>query len=259
MVSVQRRIAVLGALGAVIALLPAELCAQVPDDLVSDPAPQVVVGVETELASRYLDRGLTYSDGAVSQTSLWVSAFGLTGSIWTNYEFDAEMGTPSLNEVDIALAWSGSLGLWDLEPSVQTFSYPEQPDVPWTAEILLSLTCNLPVVQPYAVYRLDVKEYAGACFGELGVQTGWALRENLELGAQASLGWGSSEFNQAYLGKAFSGLQVAMLDAGVLWNAIGGLYVRPHLVVAALLRRDARELVEDPSPLQAGLVVGGEF
>ena len=235
------------------------VCAQPAEELSDDPLPRVTMGVEADISSRYFDRGMLCSEGAVSQTSAWVSASGLTGSVWMNYDFNAAGGSPSLNEVDLALAWGTSLGSWDIEPSIATFSYPRQPDVPWTAEVSLAVTWNLPIVQPFTVHRLDCKEYPGAYFGELGVQTGAPLFENLELDATLSAGWASAEFNEAYLGGAVSAMQVAMLDAGLTWNPVGGLYLWPHFTVATMLDADVRNLMEDATPVQLGLSIGGEF
>lgn len=245
--------------GAILVTVAATAGAQSNDQTAEDPATPLLFGFETDFASRYLDRGMLFSDGAVSQSSLWISRNGLTGSIWTNYDFNAAPDSPSLNEVDLAVAWEKSFRQFDVESSVQTFSYPGQTDIPWTAEISLSISWSLPAIQPYTAHRFDVKEYPGAYYGELGMTTAWTMRENLQLNAGASLGWGSAEFNDAYLGGAVAALQLVMLDIGATWNLLGGLYVRPHLAMAAMIDRDIRALVEDASPMRAGVAIGGEF
>lgn len=47
-----------------------------------DDYPTISAGAETETISRYLWRGLAYSDGTVQQSHLRISSFNFTVSVW---------------------------------------------------------------------------------------------------------------------------------------------------------------------------------
>jgi len=69
--------------------------------------PVVTWGGEVDFVSHYLWRGLPYSQGRVVWPSVWVSAHGVTVSLFMNYDPDYD---PTLNEYDISVGYERTVG-----------------------------------------------------------------------------------------------------------------------------------------------------
>src|SRR3990172_621604 len=86
-------------------------------------------GYETDYNPKYVWRGLAFSDGAVAQSSAWITAKGTTLSVWTNTNLE-QVDRPQTDEVDYSASWEGSWHKATLEPNLQVYTYPDQPDSP---------------------------------------------------------------------------------------------------------------------------------
>lgn len=221
-------------------------------------AQSVEWGVEFDYNPRYVWRGIAWSEGAVLQTSLWATAKGVTYSIWTNNSLDSDDGG-RLNEIDYALAWSGSWRNFTLEPTLQLYTYPNQEDAPSTAEAEVKLSWPLGPLTAFTTHTVDIAEYRGAYFGQLGISHQKQVGVNAELESSVSLGWGSAKFNEAYIGPSKFALNVGSIDIGLTWNTKTGIYIRPHLGIARILSGDLRDALDDSSLVNFGVAVGAEF
>jgi len=78
---------------------------------------------------------LKAAEGSLSNT-IWGSSGNFTGSLWTNYDFRVDKGTPSLNEIDPGLSYESSFTNFDYEVNIQAFLYPDQPEIPIPSKLL---------------------------------------------------------------------------------------------------------------------------
>jgi hypothetical protein len=223
------------------------------------PSNQMAYGFESDLASKYIWRGLAFSQGAVSQNSIYLSRGNITGSLWLNYDFNSPKQTTALNEYDVSIAYASSLGKFDYEGSVQTYLYPKQIGAPSTAEIAFNLSYGLSFIRPFTIQTIDIKEYRGAYFGEFGVSLSQEFNSLFSLDAVAELGWGSGKFNTAYIGDYNLSVELASVEAGVTCNITNQLYLRPHLLMTSLINEKIKSAIEKPNLFQIGLALGGEF
>jgi hypothetical protein len=219
----------------------------------------LAVGFESDFASRYIWHGLSFSDGAVSQNSIWISKWGLTGSIWSNYDFKIKADEPRFNELDLGLDYEKAFSKLNMKTSILNYNYPDQPDIPSTAEVALDLSYDLAVLQPFVINTFDIKEYQGAYFGEFGFRWSHAVTEKVSLDASTEVGWGSVKYNETYIGQSGFALELASGEISATWNLTTSLYLRPHLLITTLIDRKIKSLVEKPTLFQIGTVFGGEF
>lgn len=77
--------------GALLLLLPSIVSAE-----------ELSISADTSLWSRYMWRGLRFSDGAVIQSSVTGAMYGFSASIWTNYDLRAG----KINEIDPTISYS---------------------------------------------------------------------------------------------------------------------------------------------------------
>jgi hypothetical protein len=261
MMSVSKNITVMCMVAwAFVSLFHCTECTAQDDHAEADsPIPSLEYGFESDLASKYLWRGLSFSDGVVSQNSLWLSAHGVTASVWGNYDFRAATANPSLNEIDLGLSHSFEFKRLTLESSVQAFLYPDQPESPWTSELAVTILANLPYVQPFMTHNLDIKEYGGAYFGSAGIQAERSLGEMVTLDGSAQIGYGSAKYNSTYIGLDRAGFEFYEVTAGLTVYLSSTIYLRPHGGVSTLHIRDLDEWVESPTQYQVGIAFGGEF
>jgi len=232
---------------------------QVTGEMETDAGNGITVGFESDFASKYIWRGLAFSSGNVSQNSIWLTKGGLTGSVWSNYDAGSGDIDPRLNEFDFGLAYETSFHNLSVEGIIGSYVYPNQPEIPSTAELSLNLSYSLPLIQPFTIQTFDIKEYRGAYFGELGLQGSQDITGNLSANLTAEIGWGSAKFNRAYIGESHAALQLASFQADLTWGLYKSLYLRPHFWATSLINNDIKDLVEKPTLYQIGLAFGGEF
>ena len=219
----------------------------------------VTSGFESDLASRYIWRGLAFSSGAVTQNSIRFTKWGLTCSMWSSYDFGSKAVNPRLNEFDLGLLYESSFHNFDIQGSMQSYFYPNQPEAPSTGEFSLNLSYCFPLLQPFTTQTFDVKAYRGAYFGELGLQASHHFVERLSADLTVEMGWGSAKFNHAYIGEVGSALDLASCQANLTWSIFKSLYLRPHFCVTTLINQDIRARVDKATLYQFGAAFGGEF
>jgi hypothetical protein len=164
-----------------------------------------------------------------------------------------------MDEVDVAVTYSASLFNIAFEPALRVLVFPDQPESPNTAEFSLGLSYPVGFLTPFTFHSVDIKEYDGAYFGELGVVSSWDINERASLELTGRIGWGSAKYNETYLGYGKNALELVSLEAGLTYCFTSTLYVRPHLAVSSLFDNDLKHLVDDPTIFQAGAAVGIEW
>jgi hypothetical protein len=223
-------------------------------------APGIAYGAEADFNSRYLWRGLALSRGAVFQPSVWASKNNWTLDLWANVDLGRHEGRGRFNEVDVNVAYEHEWGKLTVEPSFLLYTYYHQPGVPTTGELAVKL--SLPAgkgLTAYAKQNLDVVKYGGANFTEAGLTFETAVAPHATLETTGSLGWGSSKFNETYVGLSHSGLNVVGADAAVKLDGKHGWTLRPHATYSVVADRKLRRLVSDTHLFNIGMALDREW
>ncbi len=248
----------------VLLLAPSSTAAQEVPPPAADvrPAPGVEVGVETDVGSVYIFRGLVYSDGPVAQSKAWVSVSGLYLYAWSNVAVPAAPLARNLDEVDLGASYTFERGNLTVEPAIDYYLYRlSQPE---TAEGVAARTAEVSVMASYALggavlstrHVVDTGSFRGAYFGELGASYDRDVTPRTQLGVSARVGWASARFNRAYIGPVRAGLE--LVGAGVsITRKIGRhLYVRPHAEITTVPDAGLRAHLPQPTNGIVGLAVG---
>lgn len=228
------------------------------DDEASEQTSNFTYGSEIDLNSRYLWRGITWSENFVGQPSVWVSYADFTGTVWGNFFFDDADSRVGCNEVDFILAFIRELAKLSIEPSFSYYLYFNQEDAPGTGEIALKLSYP---VGPFSVFTdqtFDIVRYAGAYFGDLGFSYEHELSSKLSLDAAFKLGCGSARFNDTYIGVSKNAFNLTEMKVSLPYYVSGKFYVCPHLELDAVLDRDLYDLLGH-YPTNYGLTLGIEL
>ncbi len=217
-------------------------------------------GAEVDFISRYVWRGLAWSDGPVMQPSAWIGAYGFELSVWSNFVLNEEANQGEFNEVDIILNYIYEFGKLAVEPHFEYWFYPNQDDSPSTGELSLNLAYNF--WGPFSAFTnqaFDIKEYTKAYFGELGITYEDEFFEKLVLSGQLSFGWGSSMYNETYVGVAKTAVDVVNFNLSIAYYPVKYFFLRPHMELSVLMDDELRENVEDRTIVCGGMALGMEF
>lgn len=225
-------------------------------------APQITYGTEIDSSSGFVWRGIAVSDGPVIQPSVWVSGGGFTATAWNNFipggnsGDSAHLHASGLN-VSYSREWSNlaiepALDLTMNRPPVGTFD-------PNTLEASVKFSYPVGPLRAFTLQAVDVLAHKGAYYGEAGLGYEGRLRKNLDLAVTLRTGWGSSAFNQAYIGPSKWTLNFAGLDASLTYYLTPHFYLRPHVEFSQITDRELRRSLSSPRAFIAGLALGVEF
>jgi hypothetical protein len=221
--------------------------------------PSVTFGAEADFNSRYVWRGIPFSDGAVMQSSVWVSKSDFTLTLWNNFVLNHEPNHRQVNEYDLTLGYCKEWDTVSLEPSINYYWYPHQEEAPSTGELSCKLAYSINELELFTTQNIDIKEYPGAYFGDVGIGYTHEFNPQLTFDGSMSLGWGASKFNDTYIGIAKSALNVVQGDIAVTYQLENGVYFRPHLAVSTILDHELRQQLDDSTIVFGGIAIGKEF
>jgi hypothetical protein len=203
------------------------------------------LGASLDLNSRYIWRGMAWSEGAVLQPSAWTSLMGYNLMVWANYPLRQESGRQGFNEIDFFVQGTSPRRAINVIPGLNIYTYPGSAEEnPWTVELALTFYIPLGPIWIYQENNLDVRAYSGAYYAELGLEAGNDISETLSWEASLALSYASADFNQAYINVAQGALTALGLHYGLEIRIAGALSVLPHAEVTLLLQDFMRD---DPS------------
>ena len=227
----------------------------------SDPG-ALAINLEIDVRSRYVFRGVALSEGLVVQPTLSLARRGYTFSIFGNLNASRRngplQGPRQLNEIDYILTKSFEKGKTSIEPGFVFYDYPTQ-IFDDTGELTLGLSRPMGKVKLFFNNNLDVLEYKGAYFGELGVSHERTLGRRTTGEATLILGFANRKFNAANFGPNRNGLNVFGLETSLIYQINSKLYLRPHLHYTRILGSSLRGALDDPDVLEGGVAVGFDF
>ncbi len=231
---------------------------QTPDEESESIVGALSWGYESDCSSRYVWRGLRFSEGGVEKTSAWATVRGTTFGVWLNTNLEAVDGRHT-NEIDYYVSREFGWRRFTVEPSFQYYTYRHQEDAPSTGELSAKFSLPAGRFSLFTNQTFDVIEYAGAYFGDVGLSYTGRTGPHTEMECAVAMGWGSGKFNAAYIGPSKWALNVASLDIGFTYSAANGAYIRPHISYTRLLDGELRDSVEKASTVNFGIALGMEF
>lgn len=219
-------------------------------------------GLETDASSRYVFRGLVYSEGPVTQSTAWLSLGGLSLYAWSNVALPAPAGARRLDEVDLGASYSFGQGDLTVEPALDIYLYrpPERESGdgadPHTAELSVRVSYTIDGATLFTRQIVDAASYRGAYFGELGATYERALSPGWDVAASVRMGWASARFNREYLGVVKPA--VGLIEARVSLTRMLGrhFYVKPHLEITTVPDGELRASIVHPTVRRVGLAFG---
>ena len=217
-------------------------------------------GAEVDLNSRYVWRGIAFSEGPALNPYVYLSIGDFTVSGWGNFlltDQDKEF-QGQFNEADIYAAYAFEKDAFSLEATYQHYYYPNT-DWEDTGEVEIKLAYAFDDISVFTSHTLDVESISGAYFAELGLEAEHELSDTAKLEGGVYLGYGNADFNEAYIGPSIDALDVAGASLDVTWYPVKNIYLRPHVEYTSLLHDDLRQAVESPDLVNVGLAAGVEF
>jgi hypothetical protein len=200
------------------------------------------LGASLDINSRYVWRGMAWSEGPVLQPSAWTNFLGYNLMVWANCPLQQESGRKGFNEIDLFVQGTSPRRAINVIPGLNIYTYPGSAEEnPWTAELALTFYIPVGPVWIYQENNLDVRAYSGAYYAELGLEVGSDFSETLGWEASLALSYASADFNRAYLGVDRSVLTAVSLHTGLEIRIAGPLSLKPHAEVIFLLQDFLRD------------------
>jgi hypothetical protein len=226
---------------------------------------KVSLGVGADLLSKYVWRGQNVVDDWVVQPSASIGYKGFTGSVWGDVDLRGEVvDEGELNEIDWSLDYSNAFPGQDVLGYSLGVIYYDFPNTPWeaTSEVYGGLTANVPLSPTIRAYY-DFDEIDGA-YVQLSVGhtiekiIRWRDDGYCDLQAGASLGYGSSGYNEGYFGVDDSALNDLTLTAAVP-ICLGKWTVKPTVAYSTMLDDDVRAATAKSDNLWGGVGAAYQF
>ena len=224
-----------------------------------EPEETVSFGVEVDFNRSYIWRGIRWNEGFLVQPSAWVSSYGFCFTSWANVvadEKDPDVET-GLNEIDLILEYGITVGTVELTPSFTYYHYPED-DSYNSGELAINATLPVGPISLVTDQIVDVMEYSGAYFGDVGIEYEREISSELSFSSYLYLRWGSSKFNENYIGLSKGALNYTDLGLSFPYYLTEGLYLAPHAEVNFILDEELKDCL-DENPFNFGLIAGYEF
>lgn len=205
----------------------------------------VGLDLSADFMSKYIWRGQNLNDDYAFQPGATVSYLGFSAGIWGSLDMtDYGDNEGEFTEVDYSLGYSTAVpGIDGLSFAVGVVNYHFPSVVGDTTEIYWGFAADLPLSPSITVYH-DIDEVDGTyiSFG-LGhsidqiAELAPGMGVGMEIGA--SMGWGDSDYNEAYWGINDSKLNDLTLSVAFPIE-IGGWTFAPSLNYVTLLNDDIR-------------------
>jgi hypothetical protein len=220
------------------------------------PEGTISYGAEVDFASRYVWRGLAFSEHPVVQPSARFSDYGATLGVSSSAYLGTEPGIDdTVSELDLTGRYDFTLGAASISPTIGAYLYPSAPS---TAELGATVSYDLQILALQTHQALDIADNAGGWYADFGAARSQPLGARLTLDAAASVGWGSGSFGRYYIDESLTGMHwgAAQLDSALTLSATDALYFRLHGTVSRMLEERIRELGPDDNLVSGGLALG---
>jgi hypothetical protein len=232
---------------------------------VFEPGSQVSFDFSVTYNTKYVWRGINVVDGSVLQPSATVSYRDLSLNVWGNRDLTGKNGQRGdFTEYDVTLDYSlwSWRNLW-LNVGTIYYKFPHS-DAPSTNELYASVGMDTILSPSLTVYQ-DVDEadgtYASFSVGhEIADAVSFSETAGLDIALTASLGYGSSNYNDFYYsGVDSSGFTDVMMGISFPIRITENFVLTPAVNYSELLDSDIRDSMSDDSNVWGGLTASYSF
>jgi uncharacterized protein (TIGR02001 family) len=220
------------------------------------------IGMNLDLSSKYVWRGIDTVDDWVLQPSVDLSLRGFALNVWGNLDLtDENDDEGEFSEVDVTASYTFSLESVELTAGAITYFFPSAGGD--TTELFASLGLDVPLSPSLTVYR-DVDEVDGTY---VAFSTGYALDGLLGLGEslglkpelEVSIGYGDRDHNEAYYGERDDGFADLTLGLVVPFRPTESATVSGWVRYSTLLDGGIRDRMDRADNLWFGFSVSVSF
>lgn len=217
-------------------------------------------GAEVDFNRSYIWRGVRWNEGFLVQPSAWVSSYGFCFTAWANVVADDKdpLVETGLNEIDLILEYGIAVGAVELTPSFTYYHYPED-DSFNSGELAINAALPVGPISLVTDQIVDVMEYSGAYFGDLGIEYEREINSGLSVSSYAYLRWASSKFNESYVGLSKNALNYVDLGISFPYYVTEEFYCAPHAEINFTLDDEIKDCLDEENPFNFGLIAGYEF
>ena len=225
----------------------------------TETADAVTAGIEVDVPSRYVSRGVAASEGPTFQPSAWVGYGGLSALVFTSFD---PLGQPEVGnaptDLTAGLAYGAEFGPVSVEPSATAITFPGLPENARTLELGLEAAVALGPVSACTSQSLDAVAFRGAYYLKAGACAAHTFGSGVAVEGDVGAGGGNLAFNEANFGVPAWGLDHVEANLAVTIPA-DSLYLRAHGTVSRLVHPDLVRALPEPTVGFAGLAVGAEI
>jgi hypothetical protein len=219
---------------------------------------EIAYGFETDFNSRYVFRGLAYSQGPVNQSTAWMAVSGFTLYAWGNFVLNREPHQGEFTEMDFGVSYKREWKKLSVEPTFDYYLYrtPAPVKDPPTGEVSLKLTYQIGPAHAFTKQTFDIGRYRGAYLGEAGLAYEHKLNRKTTLATTFSLSWASAKFNEAYAGVPKRAFNLVGAEVSISYAPSRRFYLRPHFELTRIVDGHLRRQLNSPTIGNFGLAFG---
>lgn len=223
-------------------------------------SPRYTIGGEIDVNSRYIWRGIDYSNGPVVQPYLWATWNTTTLTAWSSMPVSSEPGRGTFDQLFVSVSHEMAIGPWQFEPALQGYSWRGMMDETTTRTLELAGRLSRPLGPLLLTmsHAFDVTSYAGSWIADAGIA--WErTTPRWQLEASLSTAWANGKFNRVYVGAPAPAVNnVQFTVAGTRYGR-RGWYVQPHAEFVGITAPSVRRALEARTLMNAGISVGWTF
>jgi len=215
-------------------------------------------GATLDFNSRYVWRGIPFSQGAVLQPTAWLEVGHFHFDVWGNILLQDSPDSKNLNEIDLNSLYRFRYRWLDIEPALRFYFFPNQTTAT-TGEVALRLKGHAGPVEIFTDQTFGFLDISNRYYGDVGIGylrtlEVWALMET-----SLSLGWGNSRYNQANIGVSKAAFEAVTVSLAFTFFPEKFFFVRPHFDLSIMLDPELRSQLDDATVAVVGLGLGVKF
>jgi len=214
-------------------------------------------GADVDVVSRYVWRGVPYSDGATVQPSVWASLHALTCSLWSNLVVADPIDRGEFNHLFATATYRADVGRLTIEPGVQAYHTKAVGEIGaiTTAEGVVRISAGVGAFRVFTDHTVDLHTYRGAYIGDAGLAHRRTIRARFDVATQFLVSWATARYNSAFVGVAKSALNYASLSGGVAVRLDEHWSLRPHGELQPIIDGALRRALHENVFFTAGVAV----
>ena len=214
-------------------------------------------GADVDVVSRYVWRGVPYSDSAAVQPSVWKSLHAFTLSLWSNLVVADRIDRGQFNHLFVSATYRTDADRFTIEPGVQAYHTKAFGEVAavTTAEGVVRISTGAGAFRIFTNHSVDLHAYRGAYIGDAGFGHQRTIGARAEVATQFAVSWATARYNSAFVGVAKSAVNYASLSGQVAIRLDDHWSLRPHAELQPIIDATLRRALQSKVFLTAGVAL----